>query len=40
MVDHILQFLADWQLSARPTHLHGEIYDGAGAMAGKNKGAT
>ena len=38
IADHILPVLADWQLSA--THLHGQTYDGAGVMAGKNKGAA
>lgn len=38
IADRILQLLADWQLSA--THCRGQTYDGAGAMAGKNKGAA
>ena len=38
IVDHILQLLADWQLSA--THLHGQTYDEEGVMARKNKGAA
>ena len=38
IADRILQLLADWQLSA--FHLCGQTYDGAGAMAGKNKGAA
>lgn len=38
IADHILQHHADWQLPA--THLCGQTYDGAGAMAGKKKGAA
>ena len=35
---HILRLLDDWQLSA--SNIHGQMYDGAGAMAGKSKGAA
>ena len=38
IADRILQHLADWQLPA--TKLRGQTYDGAGAMAGKRKGAA
>ena len=38
IVDHILQLLADWQLSV--TALCGQTYDGAGAIAGKNTGTA
>ena len=35
---HILKLLETWQLPA--SQLHGQTYDGAGAMAGKTKGAV
>jgi len=35
IADCILQLLADWQLPA--TDLHGQTYDGAGAMAGRGR---
>lgn len=38
IADHILCFLSDWQFSA--AKLQGQTYDGAGAMAGKSKGAA
>ena len=38
IADCLLQHLTDWQLPA--SRLCGQSYDGAGAMAGKNKGAA
>ena len=38
IADHILKLLSDWQLS--PANLCGQTYDGAGAMAGKSRGAA
>lgn len=38
IADHILRLLADWQLSA--ANIRGQTYDGAGAMAGKSRGAA
>ena len=38
IADRILQLFSDWQLSG--SYLVGQTYDGAGAMAGKNKGAA
>ena len=38
IADHILRLLADWQLSA--SNIRGQLYDGAGAMAGKSRGAA
>ena len=38
IADRILQLFSNWQLSG--SYLVGQTYDGAGAMAGKNKGAA
>ena len=38
IADHILSELDSWQLSA--SQLHGQTYDGAGAMAGKRRAAA
>ena len=38
IADNILSKLTDWQLE--PQLLRGQAYDGAGAMAGKNKGVA
>ena len=38
IADNILLKLSQWQLELE--HLRGQAYDGAGAMAGKYKGAT
>ena len=38
LADDILEMLAEWQL--QPHLLRGQAYDGAGAMAGKTKGAA
>lgn len=38
IADHILSLLDDWQLL--PCNIRGQAYDGAGAMAGKRKGAA
>lgn len=38
IADHILCLLANWQLSA--SNFRGQTYDGAGAMAGKSRGAA
>ena len=38
IADNLLQHLSDWQLPA--SMLCGQTYDGAGAMAGKTKGAA
>ena len=38
IADHILRLLVDWQLSA--SNIRGQTYDGAGAMAGKSRGAA
>ena len=38
IADHILSLLDDWQLL--PCNIRGQTYDGAGAMAGKRKGAA
>ena len=35
IADHILCLLDEWQLSA--SNIHGQTYDGAGAMAGKSR---
>lgn len=38
IADHILKLLSDWQLP--PIKLRGQTYDGAGAMAGRSRGAA
>ena len=38
IADHILRLLDEWQLSA--SNIRGQTYDGAGAMAGKSRGAA